>query len=85
MKAILYQFCMKENIVKIESFDFELTSTSLYKKLFAKSDLVLFKQFLTSATSIGANIEKVNVGSLKKTFLVKWVKHLRKAEKLYVD
>jgi len=63
MKALLYQFCMKENIVKIKSFDFELKSISLYKKLLAKSHLVLFKQFLISATSIGANIEEANVGS----------------------
>jgi four helix bundle protein len=71
---------MKENIVKIKSFDFE--SISLFKKLFAKSQFVLSKQFSTSATSIGANIEEANVGSQKKIFLVKWVKHLRRAEKL---
>jgi four helix bundle protein len=40
----------------------------LFKKLFAKSEFVLSKQFLISATSIDANIEEANVGNYKKNF-----------------
>ena len=59
---------MKENIVKTKSFDFALKSISLYKKLIAKNEFILSKQFLRSATSIGANIEEANAGYSKKDF-----------------
>jgi four helix bundle protein len=59
---------VKENIVKTKSFDFALKSISLYKKLIAKNEFILSKQFLRSATSIGANIEEANAGYSKKDF-----------------
>jgi four helix bundle protein len=62
---------MKENIVKTKSFDFALKSINLYKKLLAKNEFVLSKQFLRSATSIGANIEEANAGYSKKDFSAK--------------
>ena len=62
---------MKENIVKTKSFDFALKSINLYKKLIAKNEFVLSKQFLRSATSIGANIEEANAGYSKKDFSAK--------------
>ncbi len=58
----------KENIVKTKSFDFALKSISLYKLLLTKNEYVLSKQFLRSATSIGANIEEANAGYTKKEF-----------------
>ena len=62
---------MKENIVKTKSFDFALNSINLYKKLIARNEFVLSKQFLRSATSIGANIEEANAGYSKKDFSAK--------------
>lgn len=62
---------MKENIVKTKSFDFALRSIKLYKILLAKNEFVLSKQFLRSATSIGANIEEADVGYSKKDFSAK--------------
>ena len=62
---------MKENIVKTKSFDFALKSINLYKKLIAINEFVLSKQFLRSATSIGANIEEANAGYSKKDFSAK--------------
>lgn len=62
---------MKENIVRTKSFDFALRSINLYKKLLANNEYVLSKQFLRSATSIGANIEEANAGYSKKDFSTK--------------
>jgi four helix bundle protein len=62
---------MKENIVKNKSFDFALKSITLYKSLLLKNEFVLSKQFLRSATSIGANIEEANAGYSKKDFSAK--------------
>jgi len=59
---------MKENIVKAKSFDFALKSIELYKLLLTKNEFVLSKQFLRSATSIGANVEEANAGYSKKEF-----------------
>lgn len=62
---------MKENIVKTKSFDFASKSINLYKRLIAKNEFVLSKQFLRSATSIGTNIEEANAGYFKKDFSAK--------------
>ena len=62
---------MKENIVKTKSFEFALSSIKLYKCLLVKNEYVLSKQFLRSATSICANIEKANAGYSKKDFSAK--------------
>lgn len=51
---------MKENILKAKSFEFALNSISLYKKLVSEKEFILSKQFLRSATSVGANIREAN-------------------------
>ena len=48
-----------------------MRSINLYKKLLANNEYVLSKQFLRSATSIGANIEEANAGYSKKDFSAK--------------
>lgn len=62
---------MKENIVKTKSFEFALEAIQLYKLLLAKNEFVLSKQFLRSATSIGANVEEADAGQSKKDFIAK--------------
>lgn len=62
---------MKENIIKSKSFDFALKAIELYKKLLAKNEFVLSKQFLRSATSIGANVEEADAGYSKRDFAAK--------------
>lgn len=62
---------MKENVVKEKSFAFALKSIELYKLLIAKNEFVLSKQFLRSATSIGANVEEAIAAYSKKDFVAK--------------
>lgn len=62
---------MKENIVKTKSFEFALEAIQLYKLLLAKNEFVLSRQFLKSATSIGANVEEADAGQSKKDFIAK--------------
>ena len=62
---------MKDNLIQKLSFDFALQSLDLYKKLLSKNEYVLSKQFLRSATSIGANVEEAQAGISKKDFIAK--------------
>jgi four helix bundle protein len=50
---------MRENVVKIKSFDFAVRVVALYKYLITEQkEFVLSKQLLRSGTSIGANVEE---------------------------
>jgi four helix bundle protein len=62
---------MKENLVKEKSLEFALIAIELYKLLMTKNEYVLSKQFLRSATSIGANVEEALAGYSKKDFTAK--------------
>jgi four helix bundle protein len=62
---------MKDSIVANKSFDFAINIFSLYKKLVAANEYVLYKQLLRSATSIGANIQEALAGQTKKDFAFK--------------
>lgn len=49
---------VKENIIQQKSFAFAVRSINAYKFLTQdKKEFILSKQFLRSATSIGANVE----------------------------
>ena len=60
---------MKENLIREKSFEFALNAIGLYKKLQAKNEFVLSKQFFRSATSIGANVEEATAGVSRKEFI----------------
>ena len=62
---------MKDSIVKDKAFRFLLKSIELYKALCNCNEYVLSKQFLRSATSIGANINEALAGYSKKDFAAK--------------
>ena len=64
---------MKENnIIQEKSFAFAVRSVKLFKYLQEeKREFVLSKQFLRSATSIGANVEESIGGQSDKDFLSK--------------
>ena len=53
---------MKESIVKMKSFEFAKKSIDLYKLLVENKEFVMSKQFLKSATSIGANVNEALAG-----------------------
>lgn len=59
---------MKENIVKNKSFAFALSAIKLYSFLQENNEYVISKQFLRSATSIGANINEAIAGESKADF-----------------
>lgn len=62
----------KDNIIRDKSFCFAIRAVNLYKYLSAeKSEFVLSKQLLRSATSIGANVEEAIGGQSEKDFLAK--------------
>lgn len=50
---------------------FALDSLDLYKLLMTKNEFVLSKQFIRSATSIGANINEALAGYSKRDFAAK--------------
>ena len=62
---------MKENLVLEKTYQFALTSVEFYKLLISKNEYVLSKQFLRSATSIGANAHEATAGYSKKDFAAK--------------
>jgi len=63
---------LKENIVKIKSFDFALRIVKMYQFLVnEKKEFVLSKQLLRSGTSIGANVREAEQAESKADFIHK--------------
>jgi four helix bundle protein len=62
---------MKENLIKRKSFEFAVLSIRTYKKLIEQKEFVVSKQFVRSATSIGANVQEADAGISKKDFVAK--------------
>ena len=62
---------MKENIIKIKSFDFALTIVKLCQDLVGKKEYVLSKQLLRSGTSIGALVREAEQAESKADFIHK--------------
>lgn len=62
---------MKSNPVKEKAYAFAYAAIDLYKVLIASKEFILSKQFLKSATSIGANIEEADAAYSKKEFTSK--------------
>jgi four helix bundle protein len=62
---------MKQNIIQERTFGFAVKSVDLYKKLNANNEFVLSKQFIKSATSMGANVEEAIAGFSRKDFIFK--------------
>jgi four helix bundle protein len=89
---------MKENVIQQKSFEFALHSIVLYKKLIGQNEYILSKQFLKSASSIGANVEEALAGISKRDFINKmsiaskearetryWIRLIEKSEMLEYD
>ena len=62
---------LKESIIKRKTFSFSLKAIQLYKKLLDKKEYIISKQFLKSATSIGANVNEALAGISYKDFIAK--------------
>lgn len=71
---------MKENIIKIKSFDFALRVVKLYQHLTkVKKEFILSKQLLRSATSIGALVRESEHAESKADFIHKLSISLKEA------
>lgn len=61
-----------DNIIKEKSYNFSIKIINLYKKLTKeKSEFIISKQLIRSATSIGANIEESIGAQSKNDFIAK--------------
>jgi four helix bundle protein len=72
---------MKENVVKIKSFDFALRIVKLYQYLAeTKKKFILAKQILRSGTTIGANTRESEQSQSKADFIHKLSIALKEAK-----
>jgi four helix bundle protein len=62
---------MKKNAVKELSYSYADLSIRLYKKILKRKEFVLSKQFLRSATSIGAQVREAQNAESKADFIHK--------------
>ncbi|HLW40096.1 MAG TPA: four helix bundle protein [Brumimicrobium sp.] len=61
---------MRENIIKIKSFEFAVRVVNLYRFLVEhKREFVLSKQLLRSGTSVGAMVREAEHAESKKDFI----------------
>ena len=60
-----------ENIIAKKSYNFALKAISIYRSLIVNKEYILSKQFLKSATSIGANVEEALGAQSKRDFIAK--------------
>jgi four helix bundle protein len=75
---------MKENAIKLKSYQFALRIIKLYKHLHNdQKEFVLSKQLLRSGTSIGANIEEASGSQSKKDFIAKFHISLKEAKETH--
>lgn len=62
----------KPNLILNKSYAFALEAIKLYKYLIeTQKEFILSKQFLRSATSIGANVQEAQAAQSKKDFISK--------------
>lgn len=60
-----------DNLILDKTFQFALDAIELYKRMIAKNEFVLSRQFLKSATSIGANVNEAIAAQSRKDFVSK--------------
>ena len=57
--------------VYYKSMEFSCKAIEVYQRLQSKNEVVMSKQFLASATSVGANIREASAASSRKDFINK--------------
>jgi four helix bundle protein len=62
---------MRENILKDKSYNFALETIKVCRDLQFKNELILSRQLIRSATSVGANIREANNAQSKADFIHK--------------
>ena len=61
----------KENLIQKKTFEFSLRAIQLFKSLQEQKEFIISKQFLRSATSIGANVLEAEAAESKNDFIHK--------------
>lgn len=62
---------MKENVIKVKSFDFAVRVVTCAKHLQEKNEYVISKQLLRSGTAIGALVREAEMAESKRDFIHK--------------
>ena len=65
------------------SLRFSFSSIKLYKELIRQKEFIISKQFLRSATSIGANVFEASAASSRKDFINKMTIASKEARESY--
>jgi four helix bundle protein len=60
-----------ENVIAAKTYSFSLKAIEVYKSLISEKEYILSKQFLRSATLIGASVEEAIGGQSKRNFIAK--------------
>lgn len=76
---------MGKNVIQEKSYSFAIDVINTYKYLKMNfSEYDLFRQFLRSGTSIGANVQEATAGQTRKDFLSKfYISYKEARETLY--
>ena len=74
---------MKNSKIMNLSLNFSLKSIRLYKELIREKEYIISKQFLRSATSIGANVFEASAASSRKDFVNKMAIASKEARESY--
>jgi len=74
---------MKNSKIMDLSLNFSLRSIQLYKELLNEKDYIISKQFLRSATSVGANVFEASAASSRKDFINKMTIASKEARESY--
>lgn len=74
---------MKNSKIMDLSFRFSLKSIQLYKELIKEKEFIISKQFLRSATSVGANVFEASAASSRKDFAYKMTIASKEARESY--
>ncbi|MEJ1240204.1 four helix bundle protein [Chryseolinea sp. T2] len=59
---------MKENVIKIKSFEFAVEITKVCRELMNQKEFTLSRQLLRAGTSIGANVNEALFADSKRDF-----------------
>ena len=61
----------KENKIQVLTFMYSIAAIHLYKRLIEQKEFIISRQFLKSATSVGANIEEAIAAQSRRDFISK--------------
>ncbi len=74
---------MRKSKIMELSLNFSLSSIHLYQELIKEREYIISKQFLRSATSVGANVFEASAASSRKDFVYKMSVASKEARETY--